>query len=301
MSYHLDELDELNPDFIEGLKKFLVFGSQSDNYFFGSEHALNFINSGLVVEPDSISGWAYKATLLHNLEKYDEAVKSWKQAIKLTRLTYPETDDYFLILMLISSLDSCKKFDESYAISEKILENCVNDDWTISFLTSISTTALHLKKYDVVIKSSRLAIGMLTQKGDEYDVAFEDTWLELCHALYFSHKFDEVEIVVNSYLQKFPNNVLFLTRMGQILIEQKKYQKAIQFFERSLVINSKNDKVWFGMAKAYSGLNNIQRVLDCLLITFSLNSTYKQNILEDKIFSELKDNPEFQRIFNLSY
>ena len=276
--------DEENPDFIDDLQVSLLYGID--------DLTLDRVNSSLEHDKHSVSGWAYKATLLDNLKKYDEAVESWQKAIEL------DEDNYYLLLMLTSSLDNSKRFDESYAISEKILENCVDDNWTISFLTSISMTALHLKKYDVVITSSRRAMDMLVKQNDE---VFEETYQDLCSALYLSHNFNDAEIVANNGLQKFPNNVSLHTRMGQILIAQKKYQKAIPFFERSLVINSKNDETWFEMAKAYSGLNNIQRILDCLLITFSLNSTYKQNILEDKIFSELKDHPEFQRIFNLSY
>ena len=276
--------DEVNPDFIDGLQVSLLYGVD--------DLALDSINFGLEDDDHSVSGWAYKASLLDNLKKYDEAVESWQKAIELDK------DNYYLLLMLTSSLDNSKRFDESYAISKKIIENCTDVGWTVSFLHGICRAALHLKKYDVVITSSRRVMDIQLKDNDE---VFESIYQDLCSALYLSHNFDEAEIVANNGLQKFPNNVSLLTRMGQILIAQKKYQKAIPFFERSLVINSKNDETWFEMAKAYSGLNNIQRILDCLLITFSLNSTYKQNILEDKIFSELKDHPEFQRIFNLSY
>jgi len=275
--------DEVNPDFIDGLQISLLGVD---------DLALDSINFGLEDDDHSVSGWTYKASLLHNLKKYDEAVESWQKAIEL------DEDNYYLLLMLTASLEKCGRFDESYAISKKILENCVDDNESISFLTSISRTALHLKKYDVVIASSRRAMDMLVKQNDEI---FEELYQDLCSALYLSHNFNDAEIVANNGLQKFPNNVSLHTRMGQILIAQKKYQKAISFFESSLVITSKNDETWFEMAKAYSGLNNIQRILDCLLIAFSLNSNYKQNILDDEIFSELKDHPEFQRIFNLSY
>jgi tetratricopeptide (TPR) repeat protein len=292
-------LEEENPYFIEGLQDFLMYGSDIT----AAELALISINSGLEVEPDSISGWAYKASLLHNMKMYDEAVKSWKQALKFTRLEYPEHDDYYMILMLTSSLDECGRFDESYDICEQKLKTCTGDFWPISLLQANIPIALRRKKYDVVVEySKRLMDMLLVQTPDGFGTSDDmcDALRSWSYALFLSHKFDEAEIKTNDALQYYPNDESLVTCMGKILIAQKKYQKAIPFFEKSLVFNSKNDVVWFEMAKAYDGLNNIQRVLDCLLIAFSLNPTYKKNILEHKIFSKLKDNTEFQRIFNLS-
>ena len=160
--------DEVNPDFIDGLQISLLGVD---------DLALDSINFGLEDDDHSVSGWTYKASLLHNLKKYDEAVESWQKAIEL------DEDNYYLLLMLTASLEKCGRFDESYAISKKILENCVDDNWSISFLTSISRTALHLKKYDVVIASSRRAMDMLVKQM----MKFLKNYIKTCVVHFISH------------------------------------------------------------------------------------------------------------------
>ncbi|NET53384.1 MAG: tetratricopeptide repeat protein, partial [Merismopedia sp. SIO2A8] len=69
-------------------------------------------------------------------------------------------------------------------------------------------------------------------------------------------------------LELRPNYVPALNYQGTMLLEFKKYGQAIESFDKGIDLNSQNASAWYGKARCYVFLNNIESVLKCLYRTF---------------------------------
>lgn len=274
-----DNIVEINPYFLAGLESIL----DED-----LEQALKNINLGLEIEPKNAVGWAYKARILNLMERNEESVNAWEKSVK-----FAGSKNYYAVVNLATSLTNCKRNEEAIVIEEKLLKKLPND---LLLLTNFSIGVFNLGKYEKAVEISRHIIKIAKKENIK---VFPRVWENFCNSLYLLDRFEEAEKNAIEGLKDYPDNAYLLTGIGQILVSLGKSKESLQFFDKSLSIKPKDDETWIEKATAYVDLNETQRALDCLLVGVSLNPEQKQEILENGMFSKLKDNSEFQRIINL--
>jgi tetratricopeptide (TPR) repeat protein len=76
---------------------------------------------------------------------------------------------------------------------------------------------------------------------------------------------DQAERVYRSCMEKYPSVLNAYSELGELLLEQKKFQDAMELFSRSLELNRGGDiKAYFGLANALLANGQIQNAVKVL-------------------------------------
>ncbi len=102
--------------------------------------------------------------------------------------------------------------------------------------------------------------------------------LEKCRELYDAKKYSEAESALKQFLKQEPENAQAAYYLGLTLLEENKFNEAEQAFLRTHEGTPSRDKIQIGLARAYMGLEQLEKA------QMSLDEAEKVNPDNAKVF-----------------
>lgn len=93
-----------------------------------------------------------------------------------------------------------------------------------------------------------------------------------------------------------PNNDKSFTNLSSDYIRLGKIKEGLEFAEKAISINKKNEIAWFNKACASSILGDKKDAITALKTAIDLDPSRKKKAKKDPDFHNLKDDPEFQKL-----
>ena len=101
-----------------------------------------------------------------------------------------------------------------------------------------------------------------------------DSYYNLASILTLSHKYDDAEAVLETAIEKYPNENIFLYAFGNLSYKKKEYQKAIDYYNKTKQLENNNLKkeITLMLGQTYFAMNQPKKALVYLLqIEITLN------------------------------
>ena len=108
----------------------------------------------------------------------------------------------------------------------------------------------------------------------------ENFWIlhRLCWANYTLGNLTKAETIIKKQIEKYPDLVTSYTNMGYFYMDQQKFEKAVEYYEKALNVPIINDSkrlyCYEQLATAYDRLDNKAKVLDCNRKALKLYESY---------------------------
>ena len=213
---------ELNPNEADNYisKGFVLV--ESNNY---NEAILNYdksieINSNLI-----ISSYFNKANLMKQLKYYDEALKLYNMILNET-----PNDSIVLYNQGLCFLDmNCN--DKALKCFDKAIK--YNPTYSNAYYSKGYLLAFKLKKYNQAIDYFNKSIDLNTKCIDSY--------IGKGYCLHNLNKLDESKIAYKQAIEYDAENPIIYYNIGCVLMKQKKFKDAIQYFDKVLNIEPNNN------------------------------------------------------------
>lgn len=88
--------------------------------------------------------------------------------------------------------------------------------------------------------------------------SYPETYIAMAYALYALNKLNRASCVANQALQLSPNNIEALIVRGNILLDMKKYQDALQYFRQGLQLKPYRYEVLKGLTDCFIGMHRFR-------------------------------------------
>ena len=79
IAFKIDEISTSSPEAKDMFIKGLTYSTQYAQY----NESLSYFDAALVIDPGFIEAWVAKGVALHNLKRYDEAIKNYDKALAI--------------------------------------------------------------------------------------------------------------------------------------------------------------------------------------------------------------------------
>jgi len=132
-------------------------------------------------------------------------------------------------------------------------------------------------------------------KEDPNDI---DIWFEKSEVLQELEKYDEALKSCEKGLKIDPDDGDLLGQKGSVLLDLKKPKEALSYFEQSIQSDSTNEIAWYNKACALSILNKKEEALDALTVATALDSENIIQMKDDKELDNVRDTERFKRLAN---
>jgi len=190
--------------------------------------------------------------LFENIKLYRREKQYEKELDAINQILIKDIKNKSIILRKIELLKLLRRFDEAHEITDDALNKYPK---TTSLLNLRGWLYIDQKKYDEAIKIFDITI---KNRGgaDEFEGKIE--------SLREMGKFEEARRIVTYALDKYPENIRLLNQLGRLYFDQKKYEKAIDIFDRIINHNSKgfSQNCYLGFLGKISSLREIGRYKD---------------------------------------
>jgi len=87
-----------------------------------------------------------------------------------------------------------------------------------------------------------------------------------------------------------------LSNKGESLYELGKITEGFEFILKALEIDSTDDNTWYQKARILVSMNRNDDAIDSLIVSTSINPEQIDSIKKDDSFSNIKNEPRFQKL-----
>jgi tetratricopeptide (TPR) repeat protein len=102
--------------------------------------------------------------------------------------------------------------------------------------------------------------------------------------------------IYDQILELDPANVEAMTYKADAALEMNEPQWAINLCNQALRMDPENKHAFYQLAGAYAQLDKSADAIEYLKVALEGTEGYKDQVKNDPVFSELRDNPEFQQL-----
>lgn len=207
-----------------------------------------FLGRALVFKPEKASWHGIHGMVLQGLDKDDEAIAAFTQAITLLPDDSPRRAEGYYKLGLLHS----KQGDVDTAIR-----------WINKAIALAPDEAmLH---YDAGVfyasQNNYAAAAKATQRATELDPEFAEAWNNHAYALANLGRYDEALTAVEQSLEKSPTNAAALDTKGFALQGLKRYDEALDVYEAALKLNANIGEIHLHKAQTLEALDRLPEAL----------------------------------------
>jgi tetratricopeptide (TPR) repeat protein/tRNA A-37 threonylcarbamoyl transferase component Bud32 len=210
------------------------------------EEAIKSYDQALALKPDSHVIWSNRGGALYNLKKYEEAIKSYDQALAL------KPDDHVIWNSRGNALFSWQKYEEAIKSYDQAL--ALKPDGHVIW-DNRGDALFGLTKYEEAIKSYDKALAL---KPDYYDA-----WTKRGNALRNLNKYEEAIKSYDQALALKPDYYDAWTKRGEALYWLKKYEEAIACYDQALALNPDSYVIWDSRGGALYKLKKYEEAISC--------------------------------------
>lgn len=192
------------------------------------EEALNSFKMALKLENNFYPAWYGLANVLSSLNRYGEAISAYEKTIKI------QPDFYLAWRDRGALLASLGKFEEALSCFDRSLKIKPEDFAAWYFRGNLLT--VNLQRHEEAIVSYDRAIKL---KSD-----FAEGWLGKGEALYYLGKYQEAINAFDKALKIDSDLAVAWVYRGTILLETKQYLEALTAYNRALAIAPNDEELW---------------------------------------------------------
>ena len=124
----------------------------------------------------------------------------------------------------------------------------------------------------------------------------ENILVSRVYALFDLERYGEAIVSLNKALEINPLNENIWNKRGYAFFNLERYEEAIASFDKALVINPSNDNAWYQKACSYALQSNIDLSLESLKKAISLNSEYREMVLDDPDLDQVRSDERFKTL-----
>ena len=238
-----EDIEQLRSDAGLALQNLAGFYHENENY----EKAITFYKEALSYRPHYSIAKFNMANALHEVGRYEDAINTMHQVVDLDP-SYKNA-----ILLLGNMLFEQNRFAEA-------------EDTYRHYLTLDHQNA-HTH-YDLALAQRKQ--GKFTEAAQTYYKALaltpDDTQihLQLAEVLYESGNNTSAIDEYQNILEKHPANFKALQNITALLIGQNRTTEAVHLIQSALNSNSTNNEIWYLLAQAHQGQNNLIEIRKAL-------------------------------------
>lgn len=271
------------------------------------EDALLFSEKSLIKNSHNFKNRHLKAIILRKLEKFENAVSFVKETINLDPFDFGSRNELYLLLNLIGDLD---KSEEELKIMLNLMRNNEN-----TFL-EISNDYAKAGFYQEAIELLSKILGKSENPLVDYYLSYFEQQLgnndsAKEHAIrglskspdrIFPNKLDDINVLKTVILMN-PMDFKVLYYLGNLYYDKQEYEKAIECWERSVLIEKNFPQTHRNLGIAYfNKRNDVSRAVEHLEIAFKINSNDSRILYElDQLYKKLGKDVLFRLEFLEKY
>lgn len=224
------------------IKSIKLLPSSDEN----SEEIFNFEESESSNSDYSVEDLYYKGLGLSNDGKHDEAIEYYNKAIELDPVNAGKSWEglgrsYYQMGKLDEAIENYKK-----AIDLDPLDAA--DSWS-----QIGRIYSDLKNYEESVKAYANALEL--RPNDYYDLIF------IAYSLEELHRYEDA-IVMREKALTVPTDISDFEQLANDYIKIGEYQKAIDTYNRALVIDPRDASMWGHIGETYEMMGEYQKAID---------------------------------------
>jgi serine/threonine protein kinase len=194
------------------------------------DEALTAYEQAIRLDPNNAAAYNYKGVALHNLKRYDEALVAYERAIRLN------PNDGFAALAYNNkgvTLHNLKRYDEALVAYEQAIRLDPND----AFAYHYKGVALdELKRYEEALAALDQAIRLDPNSATAYE--------NKGFALMNLKRYEEALVALDQAIRLDPNSAIAYDNKGWALSALKRYEEALATCEQAIRLDP-------NFAKAY--------------------------------------------------
>jgi CHAT domain-containing protein/Flp pilus assembly protein TadD len=210
---------------------------QGSEYLKHGKYALAYahLQKSIELEPKNSAAWNIYGITLLMLEKYEDAITSFDQAIKLK----PDNN------IAQNNRSKAQQYQEVIAFDDKLDSEAI--------YLYVGVEFLKLEKYEKAVTHFDKAL----QLNLNDDIA----WFYLGNILGILEKYQEAVICFDQVLRLKPDNAVALYYQGLALFNLKRYEQAITSYDKALEIKPDFDRVWDSRGTALYHLGRYEEAI----------------------------------------
>jgi len=274
-----DKAIEINPIFeLPWINKARAFFDMKEY-----DRALECCEKTLEIRPSFSEAWELKGRSLFHKKEYDAALPCFKKAVEIDPENWLAWDNQGRTLF------NLQRFEEATICFDKVLKDQPNN------IDVIRLYAVALSRLGLEEKAAEFWDMALRIKPQDIEALFNKAWL-----LAAARELDDALIIFEKVIQQEPKIGEAWAGKGYCLLELGRLEEAIQIFDKSLEINPQDHNAWYNKACALSRLERVDESLEALKKAISIDKDMVQRARRDKDFENIKENPIFKKLTEIS-
>ncbi len=279
--------------------------------------ALLEVNKKLLSKPKNTDLLDFKASVLEQMGRFDEAKQCYDAILKLkpknqnalidkSRILVDEDEEFLEGLSIIEEyLKIRKKFDakasslkaralfelgkhtQSLKMCDEIIEKNPNDLETIQLQSEIF---YHQKNYE---KSLQMIEKLINLDPDDMMLMNEKS-----NVLIKLKKFEDSIKISDRVLSNDSTDEIAWVNKGEALFELGNTKQALRCLDNAVEFDSTYDATWYERARVLSVLEKYDDALDSLLVAVSIGADFEGDLNKEPAFKKLHDNKRFKKILD---
>ena len=223
------------------------------------DEALECFDQAIEIDSNDASAWRIRGDVLDDLERYDEAVESLDKAIKID----PNNALSWRIRGYV--LYNLKRYEEALISLDRAIELDANYQWAWDWQGNV---LYNLKRYEEALVSLDRVI--------ELDANYQWAWHMRGNVLHNLKRYEEALVSLDRAIELDSNYQWAWHMRGNVLHNLKRYEEALVSLDRAIELDANYQWAWAHRGDVLNNLKRYEEALASFDLAIKLDANYQR-------------------------
>lgn len=230
--------------------------------------AILMMEAELKQNPGNAEGWMVLGKVYSEMDRDDQALRCFRSGL--------ESDPYNTELLFSAGVSSISQFDD----------DLLRSHFSRWLAYNVHYTGIHVPENAHLEGVLQGFLAALELNPHDFQL---NTGLGLMYFAINNHEAAEYYLQTANMLREGQYDVM--NKLGVVLMQQKKYSEAFEYFQRSLDMNKDYVKAWANFGKCASAVGDSKKAVECFLTAATIYPSEHLFELTRSVFN-LMDRPD---------